>query len=470
MAFSRGIHHLLAGALACLMVIGLSAAYWAIAGQDSLLLRDDNPRRIEALAAIRRGSIFDRSGQPLAETVAQAKALQRRYLIPSTFSAVGYFSLRFGASGAESAFDDLLAGSPDIRTLQDFVDRRLLNLPQTGSDIRLSIDAGLQDSLVIAMGESRGAAVVINATSGEILSLVSQPGVDANTLDDDWEDLVAADGQPFFNRALQGNYQLGGAIFNVLLAQAITSGFDLSQRFPQSAAPIEFKDGMTIACAIEPEATELTLTEAYAYGCPAPFQAYYLSEPRFDLDAILNRFAFDNPTALNGFPEPAPINLPVAPSAVPLDDADLEVRAALGQGDVTTTPLHMAAIMAALSTDGSLKNPYLQAATRLPGEQRWRMTSAETTTIPVISAETAQELRAVMRNSWSALQIYTDSVDVGAQVAISQSGEGAQLWLNGFVTRADGTAFSFVILLEAGDDLSRLLTIGQTLVRALDLL
>ena len=470
MALSRSIHHLLAGALACLMAIGLSAAYWAIAGQDSLLLRDDNPRRIEALAAIRRGSIFDRSGQPLAETVAQAKALQRRYLIPSTFSAVGYFSLRFGASGAESAFDDLLAGSPKIRTIQDFVDRRLLNLPQTGSDIRLSIDAGLQDSLVIAMGESRGAAVVIKATSGEILSLVSQPGVDANTLDDDWEDLVAAEGQPFFNRALQGNYQLGGAIYNVLLAQAITSGFDLSQRFPQSAEPIEFKDGMTIACAIEPKANELTLTEAYAYGCPAPFQAYYLSEPRFDLDAILKRFAFDNPTALNGFPGPAPINLPVAPSEVQLDDEALELRAALGQGDVTTTPLHMAAIMAALSTDGSLKNPYLHAATRLPGEQRWRMTSAETTTIPVISAETAHELRAVMRNSWSALQNDTDGVDVGAQVAISQSGEGAQLWLNGFVARADGTTFSFVILLEAADDLSRLLTIGQTLARALDLL
>ena len=468
MAFSRGIQHLLLGTLACLLAIGFSATYWAIAGQESLLLRDDNPRRIAALAAIQRGSIYDRHGRPLAETVGEAKALRRRYQMPATFSAVGYFSLRFGASGAEAAYDHLLAGSREIRNWQDFFDRRLLHLPQTGSDIRLAIDADVQDALVTALGGSRGAAVVVNALTGELLSLVSQPAVDANELDENWEELVSAEGQPFFNRALQGNYQLGGASYTFLLAHAIASGFDLRQRFPQAAAPIEFEDGMTIACLFEPESDELTLTEAYAYGCPAPFRAYFRGEAGMDMEAILKRFAFDAPIALDGFPQPAPINLPAAPASLQLTDEALRIRAALGQGDVTTTPLHIAAFMAALSTDGKLRQPYLLAATRPPGAQQWRETSIDPAIVPVVSAEAAQELRAVMRRSWSALPIDSASADVGAHVAMSQSGEGVQLWLNGFLSRSDGTTYSFVVLLEDNEDLNRLLSIGQTLVTALD--
>ncbi len=466
MRLASGIRHLLFGTLAFLLAIGLSATYWAIAGRDSLLLRADNPRRIEALAAIQRGSIYDRNQQLLAETVTQAATLERRYYRSSTYSAIGYYSLRYGVSGAEAAYDDRLSGSPDTRSLGDFLDRHLLRLPQMGSDIRLTIDADLQDSLAAGLGDARGAVVVLNAWSGEVLTLLSQPSFDPNTLDDDWEDLVKADGQPFFNRALQGNYQLGGTMYTVLLAESIASRFDLSQPFPQADAPVEFEDGMTIGCFIAPEATELTLIDAYAYGCPAPFQAYFLAESRFDLDALLKRFAFDRPITLGGFPQPEPIDLPGVRSADQLDDETLALRAALGQGDLTTTPLHMAAIMAAVATDGSIKTPYIHSATRPPGKQPWQEISLNSASIPVFSAEAAQELRGVMRRTWSALQ--NDAGDAGAQVARSQSGEGAQIWLNGFVAKVDGAAFSFVILLEDSDDLARLLAIGQTLVEALD--
>ena len=225
---------------------------------------------------------------------------------------------------------------------------------------------------------------------------------------------------------------------------------------------------MTIACAIAPEMDDLTLTEAYAYACPAPFRAYFLSEPGIDLEASLNQFAFDKPMALDGFPQPAPINLPDAPSTVRLNEEALELRAALGQGDVTTAPLHVAAIMAAVSTDGNLRTPFIHAATRLPGAQQWRETSANPSTIPIVSAQVAQDLRAVMRKSWPALKIDAASADVGAQVATSQSGEGVQQWLNGFVDQADGATYSFVVLLEEDGDLSRLFSIGHTLVQALD--
>ena len=160
MRLARGIRHILFGSLAFLLVIALSATYWAIAGRGSLLRRADNPRRIEALAAIQRGSIYDRDAQLLAETVAGAASLQRRYPRPSAYSAVGYYSLRYGVSNAEAAYDELLSGSGEVRSLGDYIERNLLGAPQTGADIRLSIDAGLQDALASAFGHARGGAVV----------------------------------------------------------------------------------------------------------------------------------------------------------------------------------------------------------------------------------------------------------------------------------------------------------------------
>ena len=302
-----------------------------------------------------------------------------------------------------------------------------------------------------------------------MLALVSRPGFDPNSLDEDWEALVAADGQPFFNRALQGNYQLGGAMYTILLTQVISSRFDLSQRFAQANAAIEVDDGLTMDCVIAPDATELTLLDAYAYGCPLPFQQYFLAAPQLDLDAVLQRFAFDKPITLSGFPQPEPIVSPLAPPADGLDDEALELRAALGQGDLTTAPLHMAAIMAAVATDGRIRAPSIQTASRPPGAQQWQTVSADAATIPVLSAEVAAELRAVMRRAWSALGKDSAGGDIGAQIATSQSGEDEQVWFNGFRESADGAALAFAIVLEGKDDRSGLIAIGQSLIQALAL-
>lgn len=470
MAFARGIRHLLLGTLIFLLAIGLAATYWAIIGRNSLLARADNPRAIEALAAIQRGRILDRNQLLLAETVAQGGTLTRRYLIPATYSATGYYSLRYGVSGAESAFDALLSGASEIRTLQDFVNRRLLNLPRIGSDIRLAIDASLQAALVTAIGDARGAAVVMDAQSGEVLALISLPTVDPNTLDDEWEILVEAEGQPFFNRALQGKYQLGGAMYTLLLAHAVTSAFDLSRQFSQAAAPIEFEDGMTLACVITPNQNELSLIDAYAYGCPVPFKSYYLDHPQINLDSFLTPYAFENPIALAGFPQPEPIDLPLSPADGQLDAETMALRSALGQGDLTTTPLHMAAIMAAIATDGSVSRPKIHSATRLPNSDKWQDAAHSSTRMPILSAGLAQELRMVLRAAWS--KLLSDSVfvrgDVGAQVALSQSGESRQIWLNGFYASSNEAPIAFVILLEDSADARPLLAVGQAMLQALE--
>ena len=221
-----------------------------------------------------------------------------------------------------------------------------------------------------------------------------------------------------------------------------------------------------------PKQTELSLVDAYAYGCPAPFQSYFLADPAINMDRILAPFAFDNPIALDGYPQPERTELPASPTEGKLDAETLALRSALGQGDLTTTPLHMASIMAAIATDGSASAPQILSATRPSDMNQWQQTSPDSSVISIMSAAVAQDLRLILQSAWSTLQ--TDSMpvrgDVGAQVAMSQSGESTQIWLNGFYRAIDETSISFVILLEDSKDPQAMLKIGKAMIRAIDAL
>ncbi len=463
MRYSRTIRHILAGTLICLALVGLSAAYWALAGPSSLLLREDNPRIIEAQRDILRGAIYDRQARPLAETVRLDAGLARRYLRPSTYSIIGYYSLRYGAGGAESAYDEQLSGDRPIENIADYFQRRILNQPQVGSDVMLTLDAEIQAALFRALDGAAGTAVVLDAFTGAVVALVSQPGFDPNSLDADWPRLIEAPGNPFFNRALQGNYPLGGNMYLIWLAQAIESDFDLSWSFTAAADPVDLGDGMISTCLVDEAAAELTLGEALAYGCPAAFASYRQTESAATVDDMLAPFAFHEPLTLPRFPQPESID--ILTSAAGLSPAVLELRHALGQGELTTTPLHLAAIIAAIANDGLAVQPALLSGLRPPETERWQPQRVQTAGRRVMEVETAQALQLVMRDARAKLWAPPpDSSLIGAYIARSYSGEETQLWLNGFVAPDNDGALAFVVLLEDTEDVTRLLSIGRDLL------
>lgn len=467
MLFARQIRASLFALLACLALIGIAAAFWAITGRNSLLLREDNPRRVEALARIQRGSISDRHSRILAETVATDSGLLRRYLSPATYSLTGYYSLRYGVSGAEAAFDDLLSGARPLTTLSDYFNQQILRLPQVGSDIMLTIDAEIQVALANAMEGANGAAIVLDAASGALLALLSQPTFDPNRLDQDWSQLIEAEGNPFFNRALQGNYQLGGNIYLLWLAQAIGADYELSLRFTDAATPVTLDDDTVIRCTTQPASSDLTLPEALSFGCPAPFNSYRQTGSASSYDKLVSTYRLADPVVLPGFPQPE--QLPASAAHTELAPQALDLRNALGQGELTTTPLHIATIMAAIANDGIAKMPWLHAAQREPESDKWRPAQPTTESLHMLDAETARTTQSILRQAW--LQLTDDQppppIEVGAYLAMSHSGDETQLWLNGYIKAADDNTAAFVILLENTADTERLFTIGTALVEAL---
>ncbi len=463
---TRHIRRVLVGVLTCLTLIGISAAYWAVFASESLLLRDDNPRRIEALARIQRGAIYDRHSRLLAQTVASDAGLQRRYLQPATYSLTGYYSLRYGVGGAEAAFDGTLAGASPLTSFSDYFNRHALRLPQTGADIRLTIDARIHAAVVGAMENLSGAAVVIDAKSGALLALVSQPSYDPNRLDADWSALSEAADNPFFNRALQGNYQLGGNVYALWLARAIDTGFELSLRFTGAADAIALDDGTIVNCLLPPASADLSLPQAFSFGCPAPFKNYLQTQPASAYDNAVATFRLAEPATLPGFPQPA--GRPPDLATADLEPGDRALRNILGQGALTTTPLRLATIIAAIANEGVAITPWILESQRQPDSDEWRSVFSLPDATRLLDAATAAALQAFLRDSWRNLRGDSShpSAEVGAYAAISRSGEESQLWLNGIVAYESDEIAAFVILLENSTDLTLLLSVGDALIEA----
>jgi penicillin-binding protein A len=476
MQFGREINRLTIAVLVAFGIVGLSAAYWSVYGPDSILQREDNPRLVEAEASIRRGDLVDRHGEVLATSeVDETGVVVRHYLFPEMNSALGYFSLRYGVGGAEAAFDTTLRGDDLIGDLSDYFNREMLHRPQLGSSVQLTFDLDIQRQLVAAMEGHMGAAIVLSVPSGQVLSLVSLPTYDPNTLDADWETLVDASGNPFFNRALQGNYQPGGMLQTPLMLAALANNQSLNVFIEDADAPVRITTGtdgtsttFTVDCVVRPPNSTLTLTDAYVYGCPSPFAQMAESLGVVVVENTFGTFLMNNPPTLPGFVvEPVDLAAPTGtqlPTATPfiLSESNLQADA-LGQGQLTLTPLNMAVIIASLLNNGNAPQPYALLAVRQPETEIWIPAEVSHTTVPLTSNSNALRLQEWMRAAvvdGTAQAAARDGLDIGGQSALAYSGEGSKTWFAGFATLEGGESVVVVIVLENSDNPQEAARIG----------
>ncbi|HEX2142017.1 MAG TPA: penicillin-binding transpeptidase domain-containing protein, partial [Candidatus Limnocylindria bacterium] len=133
-----------------------------------------------------------------------------------------------GQYGVEASYDDLLAGLPGSVTAQgDVTGRQIadsvrqLREPVDGSDVRLTIDAGLQHILESAMWDNfrRNAAkgvtgVIMDVETGAIRALATFPAFDAN-------EYGQTDPALFTNPAVSRQYEPGSVMKAFTIAAAL---------------------------------------------------------------------------------------------------------------------------------------------------------------------------------------------------------------------------------------------------------
>ena len=134
-----------------------------------------------------------------------------------------------GKAQIEQAYDEDLKGTPGKRILQrnahGVIDGESSRIePKQGSKVMLTIDARIQYIVEKALRVvGRGAAVVIDPNSGEILAMASVPSFDPNQFvptisKADWEKLAKDETDPLMNRAI--NAYAPGSTFKLCTALA----------------------------------------------------------------------------------------------------------------------------------------------------------------------------------------------------------------------------------------------------------
>ncbi len=212
-----------------LITASLTAAWWAIVRSPDLLTRTDNPRRSIADRYVLRGQLLDRNSQPIDSTTGKSGTYQRVYLYPSLAPLTGYIEPTYGQAGLEASLDDYLRGlqgNPSSAISWNYL---LYGTPPPGLDVRLSLDLELQRKADQLLGTFKGAVVLLNAQSGEILVMASHPVYDPNKLSETGSFLAQDKNAPLVNRAAQGMYPPGDAVIPFLSSFGSVTGLSDKQ-------------------------------------------------------------------------------------------------------------------------------------------------------------------------------------------------------------------------------------------------
>lgn len=343
------------GVLLLLLFAGLwvHQGWWQIHGGASedflLFMRRYDPRP----AAVERtgsgcGRLLDRRGEVLAEPLAGERWKRRTPLGAAALHAVGHRSADFGVSGLTRVFDRRLCGLASGPTLSP--DRA------APRDVTVTLDARLQRVAYRALDGRKGAVVAIDPRTGEILALVSSPSVEERDLAGAVADKARS---PLFNRATQGLYA-PGSVFKVFTAAlALELGKPLRYVCPaQGWAPAPGTPPIRDTHPMGQGA--IPILPAFAESSNIWFAKAAVDCGWDAFRALAAKAGLDRGFTLA---RDGDLSMGTAAGVVPDYGASPRKMAYLGfgQGDLRLTPLHVAALTAAVANGGLLVPPTLVA-------------------------------------------------------------------------------------------------------------
>jgi len=280
---------------------------------------------------------------------------------------------KVGTTGVERAFEGELHGRPGAQYEEvDAYGRRISasrrEPPVMGKRLRLSLDADLQLVAAKAMGKRAGAVVVMDVQTGEVLTLLSQPGFNPNRFitgleAEQWRAWLNDPAHPLIDRALQTAYP-PASTFKLLVGLAgLQHHIPLALGSTQCPGYLELAD-RKLRCWKKKGHKHVNLHKAIVQSCDVYF---------YKLGDHLGMGNIGDAARLWGFGQRTGIPLLAeAHGAIPGAKQRQNGRprnwfrgetmiAAIGQGAVNVTPLQLARFAAAIANGGKLLAPHLRA-------------------------------------------------------------------------------------------------------------
>ena len=385
---------LFAGALFAVLVYQATWQIWGYTNPDFVkFMRRYNRRPDAAEKQVMRGPLLDRRGMVLAAPVV-GDVWGRRYPLGAAAAhPLGYYHSTYGITAVERVCDPTLSGYAIDKRDEALGKMLFTQRAAEGEAVTLTLDQRLQQKAYELLAGRKGAVVVMRPRSGALLALVSSPGFDplnpAEAIRDEKN-------TPAFNRAVQGRYPPGSTFKILMAALAIEKGLPQvyacpGQGYVAGSGTPPIRDSEYYAYqrrgAVWPGWGRIGLKDATVHSSNVYFaQLGVASGPKAFNDMMAKAHIREPLTYLRasgGELKSVRGNMPEVTKARTI------ALLAIGQGELLTTPLHVACFTAAVAADGRMMRPRLCQAE--PIEEMSRL----------CSVKTAEQLRAILREAVS---------------------------------------------------------------------
>lgn len=288
-----------------------------------------------------------------------------------------------GMTGIEAAREKELRGIKGyniwLRNSKNKIESRFMDGAEDkeaipGNDITTTIDAELQNYGQKLMKNKVGSLIAIEPSTGEILAMISSPGIDVDKLADfgqHYNEISKDPYKPMFNRTVQAPYPPGSVfklvngliglqegVFKPSTVYPCSMGYHFGNRklgCHAHKSPINFEESIMMSC--------------NAYYCYV-LRDILENEKYGSIDEALNKwreyvmsFGFgqklgsDIPSELPGFiPDAAYYNKYYRKGGW---KATTVISLSIGQGEIGCTPLHLANLCATLANRGHYYTPHI---------------------------------------------------------------------------------------------------------------
>lgn len=412
-------------------------SYFQIFKSDIIKNNAYNKRLWMDEESIVRGSIFDRNGEVLAYTEKTGDKINRLYKYDYLYSHIIGYSLRdYGKSGLEKNYNNELINSKSNLGLNEVIS--IINPGKIGNNLTLTVDSGLQKLSRKLLQDKRGTIITMNPSNGEILSMVSMPDFNVNTISEDWSFVSVDEESPLLNRATQGLYA-PGSVFKIVTAVSILEN-NIESDYSCSGS-IEI-DGYVINDFNGKIHGEIGLNDAFVYSCNTYFANFATKLGYEKLKDTSEKMLFN---------KSIDFELDIKESIFPknsLGKTDL-AASGIGQGRILTTPLNMLLIASSIANDGKMISPTIVKEIRSPNDTL--IYKNEPSTIVALENNDINKVKNMMRSvveKGTGTKASIDGILVSGKTGTAQNSKGLNdLWFVGFAPY-EQAKISVVVLLE----------------------